>query len=144
MVNVFITYWLFVFISAYLSIQHRIFRILLTLDYYRYPTRKPNIMISYLLVAKHFIIQLAKMAKLCFEIKYYILTFKKSPITFEQGCRSHMIHSSNTTDSRPINKLVTLVEDTVADEFCIPGYRHLLATDPTSSYGLLCTLIAKA
>ena len=42
------------------------------------------------------------------------------------------------------HKPITLVTDTLVDEFCIPEYRHLLATDPTSSHGIPHTLIAQA
>ena len=54
----FITFWLFGFISAYLSIQHRIFRTLLTLDNYIYQTHEQSIMKFYLLISKHLITQL--------------------------------------------------------------------------------------
>ena len=36
----------------------------------------------------------------------------------------------------PQSAVIALVTDTLADEFCIPEYRHLLVTDPTSGYGL--------
>ena len=56
----FITLWIFVFISAHLSIKHHIFRTLPTLDN-RYQTHKRTIMKFCLLIPKHLVIQLAKL-----------------------------------------------------------------------------------
>ena len=84
--NFFITFWLFVFISAYVSIKNRFFRTLPTWDNYIYQMRKRNVMQFCLLIPKHLIIQLAK---LHIDILNWNTTFrhcKKIPITFEQGC----------------------------------------------------------
>ena len=57
----FITFWIFVFISPYLSIKNWIFRTLLILHNYIYQMRKRNIMKYCLLIPKHLVIQLAKL-----------------------------------------------------------------------------------
>ena len=56
----FITLWIFVCISAYLWIYHRIFLTLLTLDNYIYQTHEWKITKFYLLVPKYPLIQLTK------------------------------------------------------------------------------------
>ena len=57
----FITFWIFVCISAYLWIQHRIFLTLLTLDNCRYQTHERNITKFYLLIPKHLMIKPTKL-----------------------------------------------------------------------------------
>ena len=82
----FITLWVFVFISANLSIKHHIFRTLLTSDKYRYQARKWNIVIFYLLIPKHLIIQLVKYQIDILNLNTTFWHCKKISITFEQGC----------------------------------------------------------
>ena len=57
----FITFWIFVSISAYLWILHSTFLTLLSLDNYRYQTHKRNIMKFYLPIPRHLIIKLKKL-----------------------------------------------------------------------------------
>ena len=82
----FITFWLFVFVSAYLSIKNLIFRTVMTLDNYIYQTHKRNIMKFYLLIPRHLVIQLAKLHIDILKLKTTFWHCEKNPITFGQGC----------------------------------------------------------
>ena len=82
----FITIWLFVLISAYLTIKHRIFRTLRTSDSYRYQTQERNIMKFYLLIQKHLTMQLTKLPIDILNLDATFWHYKINPITFEHGC----------------------------------------------------------
>ena len=74
----FIKLWIFVCISAHLSIEHHIFLTFLTLDNYRYQTRKRNITQFYLLIPKHLIIQLVKLQIDILKSNTTLFTLKKN------------------------------------------------------------------
>ena len=82
----FIKLWIFIFISAHLSIKHHIFRTLLTLNNNRNQRQKRNIMKFYLLLPKHLVIQLLKLQMDILNSNTTFWHCKKIPITFEQGC----------------------------------------------------------
>ena len=123
----FITFWLFVFISPYLSIKNQIFRTLLTLHNYIYQMRKRNIMKFCLHIPKHLVTQLAKLhVDICnlnntfrhFKKKFRLLLNKGVPLRYNHP---------NTVVCLYLPMLPFSVPEVVSVEFKFLHFRHAIS-----------------